>query len=161
MKISTKGRYALRVMLDIAGQDTSGVIPLKVIAGRQGITLKYLEQIVPALCRAGLLTGTRGAGGGYRLAVRPETCREGDILRAVEGELAPVACLEGAGKYLSPARGMPLCRVLGGPLPGHQRLCRQHNAFRSAPHRGFAPCQQDRMSCRAYNWGLAYLSEVL
>lgn len=104
MKISTKGRYALRVMLDIAGQDTSGVIPLKVIAGRQGITLKYLEQIVPALCRAGLLTGTRGAGGGYRLAVRPETCRVGDILRAVEGELAPVACLEET-ENICPRRG--------------------------------------------------------
>lgn len=104
MKISTKGRYALRVMLDIAGQNTNGVIPLKVIAGRQGITLKYLEQIVPALCRAGLLTGTRGAGGGYRLAVRPETCRVGDILRAVEGELAPVACLEGA-ENVCPRRG--------------------------------------------------------
>ena len=74
MKISTKGRYALRVMLDIAGQDTSGVIPLKVIAGRQGITLKYLEQIVPALCRAGLLTGTRGAGGGWRLWACCQRC---------------------------------------------------------------------------------------
>ena len=95
MKISTKGRYALRVMLDIQSQGPDRVVPLKEIAARQGITLKYLEQIVPALCRAGLLRSTRGTSGGYRLAVSPETCRIGDILRAVEGKLSPVACLDG------------------------------------------------------------------
>ena len=94
MKISTKGRYALRVMLDIATQGTDRSIPLKEIAARQGITVKYLEQIVPALCRVGLLAATRGAGGGYRLPVRPEDCRVGEILRAVEGPLVPVACLD-------------------------------------------------------------------
>lgn len=95
MKVSTKGRYALRVMLDIAAQEEGRTVPLKEIAARQELTIKYLEQIVPALCRAGLLTGTRGAGGGYRLAISPSLCRVGDVLRAVEGELVPVACLEG------------------------------------------------------------------
>ncbi len=95
MKISTKGRYALRVMLDIQAQGPGCIVPLKEISARQGITVKYLEQIVPALCRAGLLRSIRGMGGGYRLAVAPETCRIGDILRAVEGTLSPVACLDG------------------------------------------------------------------
>lgn len=110
MKVSTKGRYALRVMLDIAAQGAGRTVPLKEIAARQELTIKYLEQIVPALCRAGLLTGTRGAGGGYRLAVEPARCRVGDVLRAVEGELVPVACLEGA-ENLCPRRDA--CPSLG------------------------------------------------
>ena len=110
MKVSTKGRYALRVMLDIAAQGKACTVPLKEIAARQGLTIKYLEQIVPALCRAGLLASTRGAGGGYRLSVEPAQCRVGDVLRAVEGELVPVACLEGA-ENLCPRRDV--CPSLG------------------------------------------------
>ena len=94
MKISTKGRYALRVMLDIATQGTDRSIPLKEIAARQGITVKYLEQIIPPLNRAGYLHSARGNNGGYRLARRPEEYIVGDIIRVSEGSLAPLACLE-------------------------------------------------------------------
>lgn len=95
MKISTKGRYALRLMLDIAqhGED-GGCVSLKDVAVRQQVSMKYLEQIVPQLSRAGLLKSVRGAQGGYRLTRRPEEYRVGDILRITEGNLAPVACLE-------------------------------------------------------------------
>ena len=96
MLISTRGRYALRVMLELA-QDTSGeYLPLPVLAARQDISEKYLEGIVSALVKAGLLEGQRGKRGGYRLARAPEACSVGEILRLTEGSLAPVACLEAA-----------------------------------------------------------------
>ena len=94
MKISTKGRYALRIMLDLSMQDSSQLIPLKAIAARQGITLKYMEQIITPLSRAGFVTSVRGANGGYRLARDASSYRVGDILRVMEGSIAPVACLE-------------------------------------------------------------------
>lgn len=94
MKISTKGRYALRVMIDLATHNTGEYIPLKEIAARQEITVKYLEQIIPALNRAGYLNSSRGNSGGYRLAMNAKNYTVGDILRATEGSLAPVACLE-------------------------------------------------------------------
>ena len=95
MKISTKGRYALRLMLDIAqhGED-GGCVSLKDVSVRQQVSMKYLEQIVTQLSRAGLLKSVRGAQGGYRLTRRPEEYRVGDVLRITEGNLAPVACLE-------------------------------------------------------------------
>ncbi|MBQ3789538.1 MAG: Rrf2 family transcriptional regulator [Lachnospiraceae bacterium] len=92
MRISTKGRYALRLMIDLAQHDTGEYIALKDISKRQDITVKYLEQIVAALSRAGFLHSMRGAGGGYRLAGRPEEIRVGDILRTMEGDLTPVDC---------------------------------------------------------------------
>ncbi|MDO5142732.1 MAG: Rrf2 family transcriptional regulator [Eubacteriales bacterium] len=94
MKISTKGRYALRLMIDLAQQDTAGYIPLRDISKRQEISAKYLEQIVVQLARAGFVISTRGAQGGYQLARHPSTYTVGDILRITEGSLAPVACLE-------------------------------------------------------------------
>lgn len=94
MKVSTKGRYALRVMLDLAIYDTGEFIPLKAIAERQGITVKYLEQIVPLLNKAGYLKSSRGNNGGYRLAKAPKEYTAGDILRITEGSIAPIACLE-------------------------------------------------------------------
>lgn len=94
MMISTRGRYALRVLIDLAEHRDDGYIPMKVIANRQGISLKYLEQIVPALSKNGFLEGVQGKGGGYRLEKEPDECRVGDILRLTEGDLAPVACLE-------------------------------------------------------------------
>ncbi|WMJ85028.1 RrF2 family transcriptional regulator [Oscillospiraceae bacterium LTW-04] len=94
MKISTKGRYALRVMIDLAGHDAGAVISLRDISQRQGITLKYLEQITPLLSRAGLLKSIRGSSGGYRLTRPAAEYTAGEILRAVEGSLVPVACLE-------------------------------------------------------------------
>ena len=95
MKISTKGRYALRMLLDLAEHQGDGYIALKDIAQRQEISKKYLEQIVPILNRAELLKTNRGFQGGYRLAKSPDKMTAGDILRATEGNLAPVACLDG------------------------------------------------------------------
>ncbi len=95
MKISTKGRYALRLMLDLAAHQNDGFISLKDIAERQGISKKYLEQIVTLLNKSDFLQVNRGFQGGYRLAYPPEHYSVGDILRLTEGSLAPVACLEG------------------------------------------------------------------
>ena len=92
MKISTKGRYALRLMIDLAQHDAGGYIPLRDISRRQEISAKYLEQIVVQLSRAGFVTSTRGAQGGYQLARHPSEYTVGDILRITEGSLAPVAC---------------------------------------------------------------------
>ena len=93
MKISTKGRYALRLMVDLAQHDAAGYIPLRDISKRQEVSAKYLEQIVVQLSRAGLVTSTRGAQGGYQLARHPSEYTVGEILRITEGSLAPVACL--------------------------------------------------------------------
>ena len=92
--ISTRGRYALRMMLDLAEHQGDGYVALKDVAARQGISKKYLEQIIPVLNRSGLLQTTRGVQGGYRLTRRPEEYTVGDVLRATETGLTSVACLE-------------------------------------------------------------------
>jgi len=94
MMISTRGRYSLRMMLDLAENQKDGYAALRDIAERQDISKKYLEQIIPILNRAGLLLTTRGYQGGYRLARKPSEYTVGEILRAAEGSMAPVACLE-------------------------------------------------------------------
>lgn len=94
MKISTKGRYALRMLYDLALHQEEGFVSLKDIAERQNISKKYLEQIVPLLNRSGLLKTNRGNHGGYMLSLKPSECSVGAVLRATEGSLAPVACLE-------------------------------------------------------------------
>lgn len=94
MKISTKGRYALRMLYDLAVHQEEGYVSLKDIADRQSISKKYLEQIVPLLNKTGLLRTNRGNRGGYMLAGKAEEITVGDVLRATEGSLAPVACLE-------------------------------------------------------------------
>ena len=94
MKISTKGRYALRVMLDLAVNNTGEYIALKDVASRQGITVKYLEQVINLLKKAGYVISYRGNNGGYKLAKAPSEYKVGDILRVAEGSLAPVACLD-------------------------------------------------------------------
>lgn len=94
MKISTKGRYALRLMLDLALCGEEKFVALKDIAERQNISLKYLEQIISSLNKAGYVKSVRGTGGGYMLAMRPEEYTVGMILRLTEGSLAPVACLD-------------------------------------------------------------------
>ena len=94
MMISTKGRYSLRVMIDLAEHQADGYIPLKTIAERQGISEKYLESIIKLLVKAKILTGLRGKGGGYQLTRPPEQYTVGDILRLTEESLAPVSCLE-------------------------------------------------------------------
>ena len=94
MKISTKGRYALRMMLDLAEHQNGGYIALKDIAERQNISKKYLEQIVPLFNKSGILKTNRGFQGGYQLNRTPEQYTVGEILRLTEGSLAPVACLD-------------------------------------------------------------------
>lgn len=94
MKISTKGRYAVRVMLDLALNNTGECIKVKDIASRQGISEKYLEQIIAVLNRAGYVNSVRGAQGGYRIAKDPSEYTVGMILRLTEGSMAPVACLD-------------------------------------------------------------------
>lgn len=94
MKISTKGRYAVRVMLDLALNNTGECIKVKDIAARQELSEKYLEQIIAVLNKAGYVTSVRGAQGGYRLAKKPEDYTVGMILRLTEGSMAPVSCLE-------------------------------------------------------------------
>lgn len=96
--ISTRGRYALRVMIDLAEHYHDGYIPMKIIAERQGISLKYLEQILPSLTKNGMIEGLQRKGGGYKLTAGPDEYRVGNILRVTEGNLAPVACLDCGAK---------------------------------------------------------------
>lgn len=94
MKISTRGRYALRMLVDIAIHQTTGYVSIKSISERQGISNKYLEQIVPLLSKNGIIKTSRGNKGGYIINGKPENHTVGEILRATEGSIAPVACLE-------------------------------------------------------------------
>lgn len=94
MKISTKGRYALRMMIDLAQNGANGFVPLKEISERQGISKKYMELIVSSMHNSDLLTAGRGFQGGYQLAKSPDQITVGEILRLTEGSLAPVACLD-------------------------------------------------------------------
>ncbi len=94
MMISTKGRYALRLMIDIAEQGEGSRVPLREVAERQTISVKYLEQLAGSLVKAGLLKSMRGARGGYVLTRSPAEMTAGDVLRAAEGSCAPVACLD-------------------------------------------------------------------
>ena len=94
MNITSKGRYALRVMLDLAQHREEGYISLKTIAERQGYSMKYLEMIVGSLKRAGLVASIRGKEGGYQLVRDPEDYTIGEILRCIEDNLAPVACIK-------------------------------------------------------------------
>lgn len=91
--ISTRGRYALRVMLDLAEHKDEGFIPMKDVVARQEISKKYMEQIMPSLVKSGFVEGVHGKGGGYKLMREPSEYTAGEILRAAEGDLAPVACL--------------------------------------------------------------------
>ena len=96
MKISTKGRYALRMMIDMAQHQKHGPVALKDISERQNVSKKYLEQIALVLSRDGVMQGTRGHQGGYRLIAEPKDCTVYDILESVEGSMHPVACLDHA-----------------------------------------------------------------
>lgn len=120
--ISTRGRYALRFMIDLAEHGNGRYIPLREIAERQEISLKYIEKIMPLLARGALIEGIHGKGGGYRLCREPEEYTVGEILRLTEGELAPVACLsEGA----PPCPRASYCRT----LPMWRDYCRMTNEF--------------------------------
>lgn len=109
MMISTRGRYALRVIVDLAEHFSGEYIPLKEVAARQEISQKYLEGIMVTLSKAGIVEGAHGKGGGYRLNRPPEDYRIGDILRVTEESLAPVACLENGTAPCSRAEN---CRTL-------------------------------------------------
>lgn len=102
MMISTKGRYALRIMIALALQDTASYIPLKTLAKAQDISEKYLESIMKTLTAGGMVASLRGKGGGYRLAKPPESYTTGSILKLAEGSLAPVACLEESASEACP-----------------------------------------------------------
>lgn len=122
MLISTKGRYALRVMTDLAEHDDGSYIVLMDIAARQSISEKYLEGILAVLSKAGMVLALRGRGGGYRLARSPEKYTVGEILRLTEDTLSPVACLRGeentcprAGECLT----LPLWEKLDGLIAGY------------------------------------------
>lgn len=93
MMISTRGRYALRVLLDLAEHQSDGYIPMKDVAKRQELSLKYIERIMPVLAKNAYVEGVHGKGGGYRLTKDPKDYKIGDILRLAEGDLAPVNCL--------------------------------------------------------------------
>lgn len=93
MMISTRARYALRVMIDLAEHCGEGYIPMKDVAARQEISLKYLEKILPVLTKKDMIEGVHGKGGGYRLTRGAAEYRVGEIIRITEGDLAPVACL--------------------------------------------------------------------
>lgn len=115
MLISTKGRYALRVMVDLAEHSTDGFIPLKMIAARQNISEKYLENIIKLLVKAKLLTGVRGKGGGYQLAKAPKQYTVESILRVTEDSIAPVSCLDpdaDACPHSAECRTLPMWRGL-------------------------------------------------
>lgn len=120
--ISTRGRYALRVMIDLAEHRSGRYIPMKEVAARQEISLKYIERIMPLLTKAGLVEGQHGKGGGYMLRREPESYTAGEILRAAEGDLAPVACL---GCDAQPCPRAAMCRT----LPMWERYYKLTNDF--------------------------------
>ncbi|MDO4850808.1 MAG: Rrf2 family transcriptional regulator [Actinomycetota bacterium] len=120
--ISTKGRYALRVMVDLAEHDDEGNIPLKEVAERQGISKKYLEIIMRELVNGKLVSSTIGKGGGYRLRRKPEEYTVGEILELMEGSLATVACL---ADNAEPCPRASECRTLG-LWAGYDRLTREY-----------------------------------
>ena len=122
MLVSTKGRYALRVMIDLAENRSDRYIPLKEVAQRQEISEKYLEIIIKDLVKAGLVDGVRGKGGGYKLTREPEDYVVGDILRIMEGSLSPVSCLE---EGALPCSRAPVCRT----LPMWEKLDKLVNEF--------------------------------
>lgn len=109
MLVSTKGRYALRAMIDLAEHQSDGYIPLKTIAGRQEISEKYLEAILKILVRERFIIGLRGKGGGYKLSRTPEQYTVGSIIRLVEGGMSPVTCLENRS---APCPRAASCRTL-------------------------------------------------
>lgn len=122
MMISSKGRYALRVMLDMAEQHSDENIRLKDIADRQNISRKYLESIMTVLCKSNLVKSSIGKDGGYRLMRPPDKYTAGEILQAVEGELVPVACLAKDSKKCS---GVCTCYT----LPFWEGLEEQINSY--------------------------------
>ena len=120
--ISTRGRYALRVLIDLAEHDTGAYIPMKDVVERQGVSAKYIERIMVMLSKGGMVDAVHGKGGGYRLNRPPEEYRVGDTLRLTEGSLAPVQCLECGAE---PCERADMCRT----LPMWSRLDEMINGY--------------------------------
>lgn len=122
MLVSTRGRYALRIMFELTQHERGAFLPLPAIAQRQQISEKYLESIVATLVRGGLVEGLRGKGGGYRLTRAGERCSVGAVLRLTEGSLAPVACLGGADNNCPRAarcETLPMWKKLDALITGY------------------------------------------
>lgn len=122
MMISTRGRYALRVLIDLAQHAGEGCVPLKTIAARQEISLKYLESIVALLTKGGLLASTRGKEGGYRLMRPASEIFVSEVIRLTEGSLAPVSCLDEQGNPCARAEAcptLPMWRTLDRLIDGY------------------------------------------
>ena len=120
--ISTKGRYSIRILLDLAEHRTGAYVPMKDVAARQEISLKYIERLMPALRTAGLVDSVHGIGGGDRLSKDPADCTLWEILQAAEGDMAPVACLQSGA---APCGRAAECRTL--PVwEGYYRLTREY-----------------------------------
>lgn len=122
MLISTRGRYALRIMLELAAYPAGECVSLSSMAKRQNISLKYMESIIASLTRAGLVSGVRGKGGGYCLSRRPEEYTVGEILHLSEGPLAPVSCLAEGENHCARADEcltLPLWKKLDGMINGY------------------------------------------
>ena len=120
--ISTKGRYSIRILLDLAEHESGGYIPMKEVAARQEISLKYIERILPPLKAAGLIASTHGIGGGYRLTREPEDYTLWDILRVAEGDMVPVSCLQADA---APCSRAAECRTL--PVwEGYYRVTKEY-----------------------------------
>ena len=115
MMVSTRGRYALRVIIDLAENAKDGYVPMREVAERQGLSLKYLERILPQLVADNLVEGVHGKGGGYRLSRDPSEISVAEVLKVSEGDIAPVACLEeGAAvcDHIEDCRTLPLWKGL-------------------------------------------------
>lgn len=126
MKISTKGRYGLRVMIDLATYSVDKHIPLREISKRQNITIKYLEQIMTPLLRAGYVTSFRGNNGGYQLACAPADVSVGEIIRTMEGSLGAGGLSGRGGKHLPEPRRLPDAACVGAVGCADRRLSQQH-----------------------------------
>lgn len=114
MLVSTKGRYALRVLIDMAEHHSENYLPLREIAQRQDISEKYLESIVKSMVKGGILSGLRGKGGGYRLGRPPEEITVREVLRVTEGSLAPVSCLDEGAPFCNRAAECPTLAMWQG-----------------------------------------------
>ncbi|MBE7068914.1 MAG: RrF2 family transcriptional regulator [Ruminococcaceae bacterium] len=115
MMISTRGRYALRVIIDLAENAKNGYVPMREVAERQGLSLKYLERILPQLVADNLVEGVHGKGGGYRLSRDPAKISVAEVLKVSEGDIAPVACLEDGAEmceHIEDCRTLPLWKGL-------------------------------------------------
>lgn len=122
MIISTRGRYALRVLIDLAQNGGEGLVPLKLISERQGLPVKYLEAIVPPLCKGGILRSQRGKDGGYELVRPASRITVGEVIELTEGRLAPVSCLECGENVCENADScltLPMWEQLGDMISGY------------------------------------------